>query len=614
MEFQTVGGDLVCLFKCSCTMAKQQQACLNALPTILTAEAEGIVLHDNAEYCIHAYAIDTLCTDDESMIRNEENKENQDVLVIDFLTLEPSLVAVFDGDSYGLVGYKQTSKLQCLLCDHKCQHVRHFSEWCADNDVHLDKDEPLREEETYTSVSSRPIHYPLPTHLRSLHDQHERGCYEFPLDLVPAYSNAQKCKHGHLFDSADPVVKQWIARKGVIIHKEAVSITDDNRTLYYRPSLGPCDCRQDYDGQEELPFNFDGLHLFYYGYLFQYLHLMLEGKNPLTAFLRVSTHSFSPLSLTKPVQVKSLRHAWNAFARLLNINYAEVFHCPICGPLPSTVICDGTLLGFCKDLLNSFGTSNSPRSNNTHEPVHGSNHSGRVMLKSKKGRELLLKYSGYSRDRRCIRNPPRLSRSEYKQVTALLTKEGASPLVDFISRITSETQEYRAPQAYRAFLYELSLNTPVCGLLHVVGSDEVLRVIGYVATGTDIREVKYRRELKLMQDKAPLLASFLLSLPYSEPIPQDVTSLINHLYQLLLAPFESTLSTVFPHPPADSNLYFFPNLPMVRGTPNYFADHHRSNQAQEDIDACRKYASHHPTLTPGSYLYCLLPTWRVLWV
>ena len=121
--------------------------------------------------------------------------------------------------------------------------------------------------------------------------------------------------------------------------------------LYYRPALGPCDCRQDYDGKEELLFNLDGLHLFYYGYLFQYLHLMLERKNSLITFLRASTRSFLSLSLTRPVPVKSLRRAWNALARLLNINYAEAFHCPICGPSPSTVICDGTLLGFCNDLL-----------------------------------------------------------------------------------------------------------------------------------------------------------------------------------------------------------------------------------------------------------------------
>ena len=30
----------------------------------------------------------------------------------------------------------------------------------------------------------------------------------------------------------------------------------------------------------------DGKYLLYYSYLFQYLHLKLEGKNPLIAFLR----------------------------------------------------------------------------------------------------------------------------------------------------------------------------------------------------------------------------------------------------------------------------------------------------------------------------------------
>ena len=136
------------------------------------------------------------------------------------------------------------------------------------------------------------------------------------------------------------------------------------------------------------------------------------------------------------------------------------------------------------------------------------------MLKSRKSRELLLKYSGYSRDRRLLRNPPSLSPSEFKQLLELLKKEGASPLAKVIAHISSETQQYRAPRPYRAILYELSLNTPVCGLLQVAGDEEVLKVIHSIASGTDIRQAKYRQELRLIQDKAPLLASFILSLPY----------------------------------------------------------------------------------------------------
>ena len=177
-------------------------------------------------------------------------------------------------------------------------------------------------------MSSHPIPYPLPAHLRSLHDTHERGGYEFPHQLVPPYSPTVKCQHSHLFNPADPVQNGWITKKGAIINKEAVTIEDENRAIYYHPSLGSCDCKQAYDGQDDLLFNLDNRHMFYYGYLFQYLHLMLESKNPLVAFLRASTRSFSVQSLTKPVSIKLLHHAWNAFARLLCIDFVEAFLVP----------------------------------------------------------------------------------------------------------------------------------------------------------------------------------------------------------------------------------------------------------------------------------------------
>ena len=148
-------------------------------------------------------------------------------------------------------------------------------------------------------------------------------------------------------------------KKGAIIHKEAVTIENEARTIYYRPALGSCNCKQHYDGQDDLLFNLDGKHFFYYGYLFQYLHLMLEGKNPLIAFLRASTRSFSSQSHTKLVSVKLLRQAWNAFDRLLNVNFAETFSCPICGPSPTTIICDGTLLGFLKELVDTLDSESS---------------------------------------------------------------------------------------------------------------------------------------------------------------------------------------------------------------------------------------------------------------
>ena len=97
--------------------------------------------------------------------------------------------------------------------------------------------------------------------------------------------------------------------------------------------------------------------MFYYGFLFQYLHNMIEGRNPLTAYLQACERSFAAQSLTPPVSIKQLRHAWNAFARLLKIDMKSSFQCPICGDSPQVVICDGTMLGFRKDLLESFSIS-----------------------------------------------------------------------------------------------------------------------------------------------------------------------------------------------------------------------------------------------------------------
>ena len=276
MNFDTMDGGSFALLKCSCSTSKQQRARLDAFPKGWRTDVEALILQEKADYCVHAFAVDVLMEEDED--GNDENDSEEEDLIVDILSLDPPLVAVYDGHSYGLVGYKRTSKLQCLLCDHRCHHVRHLKDWCDENDVHLDKEEPLMEEQSFNSVSYRPIPYPLPLHLPDLHDKHERGGAEFPIELIPPYDATLKCEHGHAFDSGDPVHNQWISRKNAIIYKAATTIEDENRATFYRPSLGSCNCRQLYDGQDDLLFNLDGKHLFYYGYLFQYLHLTDYGR------------------------------------------------------------------------------------------------------------------------------------------------------------------------------------------------------------------------------------------------------------------------------------------------------------------------------------------------
>lgn len=101
------------------------------------------------------------------------------------------------------------------------------------------------------------------------------------------------------------------------------------------------------------------------------------------------------------------------------------------------------------------------------QPVQGSSHASRVMLKSRESRQLLQKYSGYTRDRKYARNPKQLTSTEFERLQTLLTKEGASCLVELITRLSRCAHLHIAPLPYHELFFELSLNTPICGILQV---------------------------------------------------------------------------------------------------------------------------------------------------
>ena len=139
---------------------------------------------------------------------------------------------------------------------------------------------------------------------------------------------------------------------------------------------------------------------------------MLEGRNPLISYLRACERNHSIQSQTKPVHIKKLRQAWNAFARLLNLNTDQAFECPLCGPEPHTVICDGTMIGFRKDFLPQFKQSTTQ----TQLIITGSKHIDRILVSSAKARSLLLAYSGVTNDRKHSPNPKQLSHVEFREL------------------------------------------------------------------------------------------------------------------------------------------------------------------------------------------------------
>ena len=117
------------------------------------------------------------------------------------------------------------------------------------------------------------------------------------------------------------------------ITEKEITYTDTISSLpkkvYFRPAHVQCSCKQEYDGQDDL-FNLDNEHLFCYSVLFTCLHSMLEGRNPYM-YLSACERNYSIESHTKPVRIKKLHQAWNAFARLLGLKPDKAFECLLCG-------------------------------------------------------------------------------------------------------------------------------------------------------------------------------------------------------------------------------------------------------------------------------------------
>ena len=55
--------------------------------------------------------------------------------------------------------------------------------------------------------------------------------------------------------------------------------------------------------------------------------------------------------------------AWYAYQKLLDIDLTKGFCCDVCGTSPDLVVCDGTSLGFRRELLMSV-LENSPEPSN----------------------------------------------------------------------------------------------------------------------------------------------------------------------------------------------------------------------------------------------------------
>jgi hypothetical protein len=398
------------------------------------------------------------------------------------------------------------------------------------------------------------------------------------------FTGPTTCEHGSAWSQEDPVQHNWQVQG--FIYKGASTTTLD---VYYRPTVGDCDCRLYGDGQTDLLFHYKPGHLFYYGLLFQQLSFLCEGRCPIATLWRSCKRSNRYLSRTALVSYQMLRGAWNSFIRLLDIDWEAVFTCTNCGPQPPVVVCDGTDLGFRRDFLVYCSSISDQPSPGSSTPITGLTHKERVYVSKRKGRDLLSKF---------------LSKGLTAQEVRAFKTNVPPPLSVFCSSISVLNGDLKViTTEHTTFLKQLALNTPVHGIFQTAPGSDVWEALDGVLDSCSLST----SDARFLDQHTPIVSSFLkVACDESGSFPEAAVALLRHLMDNISL-CERLAVQSYPQPSERSDgLSFFPNMPLVRGRQTYTADRPTTKTTlDEDIDRCNKSATSHATLTPCIFtLFC----------
>ena len=306
MPFSTEDNATIHVFTCNCLHAIQQHERLNHIDNNIVEDVSTFLSREQQNYCIHAYAANIIISDNALFPTNDidevehdddvNDDDNDDDACVEQLETNPLLAAVFDGCSYGIVGTEQYNRKRRLVCKScsmtragsvtRCSHVDVYRGWCRTEGLELEyivETDDQHIDPSFSCISHIKIPYPLPERLKVKHDRLNAGLLPFPANLVPEVpADSPHCEHGNLWDTRDPMKEQWIQKSGAVIYRSNTVITSTSNgsdiVVYYRPTEDrSCTCRLMYDGLDDLLFNLNNRELFYIGFLYEYMHSMIEG-------------------------------------------------------------------------------------------------------------------------------------------------------------------------------------------------------------------------------------------------------------------------------------------------------------------------------------------------
>lgn len=173
-------GETIHLFVCSCDKGSEQRDILSMTNKLILEECKTFVEREKDIYCIHSKTAEILeihkgnFSDEDLDGTDHANVDEEDNLgnLIDQLSLDPLVVGVFDGTSYGVLSREersQTGRLRCRSCKtnvHMCPHIRAYRGWCEEHDIEIEPVETTGTGCFTDGISFQKIPYPLPDDMK----------------------------------------------------------------------------------------------------------------------------------------------------------------------------------------------------------------------------------------------------------------------------------------------------------------------------------------------------------------------------------------------------------------------------------------------------------------
>lgn len=539
---------------------------------ILTRQNGSLICNCGMDNCLHLQAATLKWP-------NDTNADNNDIHPTVWSLETPKYFGVYCtvSKSYSIVE-QRANTAKCLTCksisgvstNSKCSHVKAYERRYL----------PKYKSPEFPCISSIPIPFDFEGNDKQMYNNPP------PEHLIPEYSPTNVCDHQNKFDARCPIENEWIvkSRKRPRVHEAKKSI---DCTLYYRPTLGSCNCTQSYDGRHNHLLNLDNRNFFTYAWLFDYLFFTQETRLPLAAYFRVINRSRNqgPEEQLKSYMEDLLRKAYNSFIRLLDLDYKDLYKCNICKDNVKGIVIDGLQMGCLENKMPI--KPNRPNNLNVIEELPNE----RVYLKAPATRKMLAEYAGYSKGKY---TPPK--ELPFVKFHALLMRlEQESPRLRKVIKKAGST----CPLKIQKLAGELSRGNPTAGLFQIAGEigevDTAFKVLKEIAKGNYTFLVTYR---DILDKTCPLLIDLIEE---GRDSNRYVLKLLDHLLDHIKAPY----NTAIPHdhqyePPAAYNdiLEEFPNHDQIRGKGTYGADSNPDTPAD-----CKKSTKKASNLTSGLFLF-----------